>query len=187
MPPRKAAIGSRTPPRSLRPFERLRGAFARLGRTSQPLSTSTAVPGIGEPSQGLNAPSTSTAMPEIGEPLQELNAPGTSAAVSEIGEELNAPSASAALSEIGEPFQELNAGIVDAGGDELTAGITDEEFIQFRHKCKRFRVLVIGPRNAGKTTILERLTGDSRDKAQIKSPDGEIVRHIYAFSDEKGK
>ena len=130
MPPRKAAIGS--PPRSLRPFERLRGAFSRLGRTSQPLSTSTAVPEIGEPSQELNAPSTS-----------------------------------AAMSEIGEPFQELNAGIVDAGGDELTAGITDEEFIRFRLKCKRFRVLIIGPRNAGKTTILERLTGDSIDKARL--------------------
>ena len=134
MPPRKAAIGSRTPPRSLLSFERLRGAFARLGpgRASQPL-TSTAV------------------------------------------------------SDIGEPFQELNAGIADAGGDELTARITDEEFIQFRDKCKRFRVLVIGPRHAGKTTILERLTGDSIEKAQIRSQDGKIVRPIYAFSDEKGK
>jgi hypothetical protein len=137
MPPRKAAIGSKTPPHSLLSFERLRGAFARLGRASQPLSTGTAVP-------------------EIREPIRE-------------------------------PFQELNAGIVDAGGDELTAGITDKEFIQFRHKCKRFRVLVIGPRNAGKTTILERLTGDSIETAQIRSQDGKIVRPIYAFSDEKGK
>jgi len=133
MPPREAAIGSRSAPRSSLSFERLRGVFARLGRANHPLSTSTAV------------------------------------------------------SEIGEPFQELNAGIVDAGSGDLTAGITDEEFIQFRRKCKRFRVLVIGPRNAGKTTILERLTGDSIDKAQIKSPDGEVVRHIYASSDEKGK
>ena len=94
---------------------------------------------------------------------------------------------STAASEIGEPFQDLNAGIVDAGGDELTAGITDEEFIKFRLKCKRFRVLVIGPRNAGKTTLLERLTGDSIEKAKITSPDGKIVRPIYAFSDEKEK
>ena len=85
------------------------------------------------------------------------------------------------IPEIGEPFQELNAGIADAGGDELTAGITDEDFIQFRLKCKRFRVLVVGPRNAGKTTILERLTGDSIKKAEIKSPDGKIVRHLFVF------
>ena len=91
-----------------------------------------------------------------------------------------------AMPEIPEPFQELNAGIADADGDELTAGITDEEFIQFRLKCKRFRVLVIGPRNAGKTTLLERLTGDSIEKAQIKSPDGEIVRPILRFPMKEG-
>lgn len=84
------------------------------------------------------------------------------------------------MSETEEPFQELNAGLVDTGDDE-TAGITDQEFLRFRQKCRRFRVLVIGPRNAGKTTILERLTGDSIEKAEVTSPDGETVRVIHTL------
>ena len=84
------------------------------------------------------------------------------------------------MSETEEPFQELNAGLVNTDGDEATARITDQEFLQFRRKCRRFRVLVIGPRNAGKTTILERLTGDSIAKAKVKLPNGEIVRIIIS-------
>jgi GTPase SAR1 family protein len=79
------------------------------------------------------------------------------------------------MSEMQEPFQELNAGIV-AADDTVTDGITDDEFLQFRQKCQRFRVLVIGSSDVGKTTLLERFTGDSIDGAQIKSPDGELVR-----------
>lgn len=80
-------------------------------------------------------------------------------------------------SEMQEPFQELNAGIV-AADDTLTDGITEDEFLQFRQKCHRFRVLVIGSSDVGKTTLLERFTGDSIDRAQIKSPNGELVRII---------
>jgi len=91
------------------------------------------------------------------------------------------------MSETAEPFQELNAGLVNTDGDEVTAGITDQDFLQFRRKCRRFRVLVIGPRNAGKTTILERLTGDSIEKARVRSPDGETVRVIHTFLMKIGK
>jgi len=74
-----------------------------------------------------------------------------------------------------EPFQELNDGIADAG-DALTDGITDDEFLQFRQKCESFHVLAVGSSAVGKTTLLERFAGDSIDKAQIKSPDGELAR-----------
>ena len=80
------------------------------------------------------------------------------------------------MAAITEPFQELNVGIVNEDGDQLTDSITDTAFINFRRKCKRFRVLIIGPRNAGKTTILERLTGDKIERAKFKSPEGNLVR-----------
>ena len=84
------------------------------------------------------------------------------------------------MSEMQEPFQELNAGIV-AAGDAMADAITDDEFLQFRQKCERFHVLVMGSSAVGKTTLLERFAGDSIDKAQIKSPDGELVRIIAVF------
>ena len=73
-----------------------------------------------------------------------------------------------------EPFSELNVGIAD--GDQLTDTIADHDFINFRQKCRRFRVLIIGPRNSGKTTILERLTGDKIEHAEFRSPQGNLVR-----------
>ena len=82
------------------------------------------------------------------------------------------------MAEITEPFQELNIGIANTDGDQLTDSITDLEFINFRRKCGRFRVLIIGPRNSGKTTILERLTGDKIERAQFRSPEGNLVRGL---------
>ena len=77
--------------------------------------------------------------------------------------------------DIQEPFPTLNSGAVNAGHGSLTDDITDLEFLQFRQKCGRFRVLVIGSSGTGKTTLLERLTGNSTDEAQIHTPNGELV------------
>jgi hypothetical protein len=42
--------------------------------------------------------------------------------------------------------------------------------------CKRFRVLIIGRRNAGKTTILENMTGSEEGaKPEIRDQDGDLV------------
>jgi len=42
--------------------------------------------------------------------------------------------------------------------------------------CKRFRVLIIGRRNAGKTTILEKMTGSEvGDKPEIRDKEGRLV------------
>ena len=42
--------------------------------------------------------------------------------------------------------------------------------------CKRFRVLIIGRRNAGKTTILEKMIGSEAGTApEIRDEDGELV------------
>jgi GTPase SAR1 family protein len=90
------------------------------------------------------------------------------------------------MAEITEPFQELNVGIVNEDGDQLTDGITDTEFLEFRMKCKRFRVLIIGPRNAGKTTILERLTGDKIERAEFKSPEGNLINGQLEGSMDRG-
>jgi GTPase SAR1 family protein len=46
--------------------------------------------------------------------------------------------------------------------------------------CKRFRVLIIGRRNAGKTTILENMTGSEEGaKPEIRDKDGNLV--VRAF------
>ena len=42
--------------------------------------------------------------------------------------------------------------------------------------CDRFRVLIIGRRNAGKTTILEKMTGsEAGAKPQIRDKEGHLV------------
>jgi len=42
--------------------------------------------------------------------------------------------------------------------------------------CKRFRVLIIGRRNAGKTTILEKMTGSEVGaKPEIRDKEGRLV------------
>ena len=42
--------------------------------------------------------------------------------------------------------------------------------------CKRFRVLIIGRRNAGKTTILEKMTGsEAGAEPEIRNEKGELV------------
>jgi hypothetical protein len=42
--------------------------------------------------------------------------------------------------------------------------------------CERFRVLIIGRRNAGKTTILEKMTGsDEGAKPVIRDKEGRLV------------
>ena len=42
--------------------------------------------------------------------------------------------------------------------------------------CKRFRVLIIGRRNAGKTTILENMTGsDAGTEPEVRDKYGELV------------
>ena len=53
---------------------------------------------------------------------------------------------------------------------------TDEEIQNARAKFSRFRVLVIGRANAGKTTILKRLC-NTTGEPMIFSPTGEKVRH----------
>jgi len=85
------------------------------------------------------------------------------------------------MSNIQEPFPALNVGVADAGSGSLTDDIADGEFLQFRQKCKRFRVLVLGSSGAGKTTLLERFTGDSIDKAKIRTPHGDLVRINQCF------
>ena len=54
---------------------------------------------------------------------------------------------------------------VNSSGDEL-------EF--FKRRGLRFRVLILGRANAGKTTILERITGASAAEAQVWR-DGELL------------
>ena len=47
---------------------------------------------------------------------------------------------------------------------------------QLRKLCPRFRVLIMGRRNAGKTTILEKMTGsDAGVKPEILDKSGHLV------------
>jgi GTPase Era involved in 16S rRNA processing len=52
-----------------------------------------------------------------------------------------------------------------------------EKAIKIRKKCKRFRILIIGRSNAGKTTILKKVC-NSINEPMIKSWSGEKVRGI---------
>ena len=45
--------------------------------------------------------------------------------------------------------------------------------------CKRFRVLIIGRRNSGKTTILEKMTGgEAGAEPEIRDEKGELVVRV---------
>lgn len=60
------------------------------------------------------------------------------------------------------------------------------EMIRIRQKCPRFRILVMGRSNAGKTTILKRVC-DTTDEPMIFSPSGEqIDSTVVAPSSERG-
>jgi GTPase SAR1 family protein len=48
--------------------------------------------------------------------------------------------------------------------------------------CNRFRVLIIGRRNAGKTTILEKMTGSEVGaKPEIRDKDGRLVVRLPSY------
>ena len=61
--------------------------------------------------------------------------------------------------------------------DSSSSGEISDSDDLFFWKIRRleFRVLIIGRANAGKTTILERLTGASIDTAQIKTVGGKLL------------
>ena len=49
----------------------------------------------------------------------------------------------------------------------------------FDRLCNRFRVLIIGRRNAGKTTILEKITSsDEGTKPEIRNKEGHLVVRV---------
>jgi GTPase SAR1 family protein len=52
-----------------------------------------------------------------------------------------------------------------------------EETIQLRNACGRFRVLIIGRANAGKTTILQKVC-NTTSQPEIRSPGGREVCDI---------
>jgi len=49
-----------------------------------------------------------------------------------------------------------------------------DQAIDFRSKCKRFRILVIGRANAGKTTLLKKVCKSTEDP-EIFTPRGKPV------------
>ena len=55
----------------------------------------------------------------------------------------------------------------------LSMDVSPEEI---RNLCPRFRVLIVGRRNAGKTTILEKMTGSEAGvKPEIRDERGKLV------------
>jgi len=64
-----------------------------------------------------------------------------------------------------------------SGTDSSPSGeISDSDDLSFwKRRDLEFRVLIIGRANAGKTTILERLTGVSSDEAQITTVGEELL------------
>jgi GTPase SAR1 family protein len=58
--------------------------------------------------------------------------------------------------------------------------VTSEEL---HRVCDRFRVLIIGRRNAGKTTILEKMTGSEVGaKPEIRDKEGRLVVRPFLIS-----
>ncbi len=57
--------------------------------------------------------------------------------------------------------------------DPTNTDFSSEDISRF---CGRFRVLIIGRRNAGKTTILEKMTGSEVGaKPEIRDTEGRLV------------
>ncbi|KAF9503468.1 hypothetical protein BS47DRAFT_1356164 [Hydnum rufescens UP504] len=62
---------------------------------------------------------------------------------------------------------------------------SDEEVSDEERVTRRFRVLILGPANAGKTTLLERLT-DSPAGASIVTRDGKRIEEVPRAYDQRG-
>jgi septin family protein len=62
----------------------------------------------------------------------------------------------------------------NADSDTNSLDLETRKLLEFRRDGTRFRVLILGRTNAGKTTILERLCGNSADDAKVYR-DGKIV------------
>jgi septin family protein len=55
----------------------------------------------------------------------------------------------------------------NADSDTDSIDLEVQELLELRQNDTRFRVLIIGRTNAGKTTVLERLCGSSADDAKV--------------------
>jgi septin family protein len=62
----------------------------------------------------------------------------------------------------------------DTDSDADSLDLETQKLLELRRNGTRFRVLILGRTNAGKTTILERLCGSSADDAKVYR-DGKIV------------
>ena len=62
---------------------------------------------------------------------------------------------------------------MDVSSDFTNMDVSSEDL---RRLCDRFRVLIIGRRNAGKTTIIEKMTGSEEGaKPEIRNTEGDLV------------
>ncbi|KIJ39329.1 hypothetical protein M422DRAFT_32784 [Sphaerobolus stellatus SS14] len=72
----------------------------------------------------------------------------------------------------------------DTSFDVHTADSDDLEF--WRSRRLRFRVLILGRANAGKTTILERIAGTSIDEAEVWRDGKRLPGHIVKGQSDRG-
>jgi ABC-type hemin transport system ATPase subunit len=51
-----------------------------------------------------------------------------------------------------------------------------------RRICRRFRVLVLGRRNAGKTTILKKMAGSEDGACEVRDHHGKLVKSLNCLT-----
>ncbi|KAK1231060.1 hypothetical protein PQX77_005836 [Marasmius sp. AFHP31] len=76
------------------------------------------------------------------------------------------------------PLRRLSEGTVLAPHTRIKSnlhGRRPDEVV--KDQCKRFRVLVMGRRNAGKTTLLKKMTQSSDDRVEVCDENGNLVDH----------
>ncbi|KAL0068292.1 hypothetical protein AAF712_004679 [Marasmius tenuissimus] len=76
------------------------------------------------------------------------------------------------------PLRKLSEGTVQAPHTRIKSnlhGRRPDEVV--KDECKRFRVLVMGRRNAGKTTLLKKMTQSSDGRVEVRDEYGNLVDH----------
>ncbi|KAK1230759.1 hypothetical protein PQX77_006136, partial [Marasmius sp. AFHP31] len=74
------------------------------------------------------------------------------------------------------PLRKLSEGTVQTPHTRIRSnlhGRRPDEVV--KEECKRFRVLVMGRRNAGKTTLLKKMTQSSDDRVEVRDENGNLV------------
>lgn len=135
--------------------------------------------------QPLNAASQSRASTQSFESAQPLNTSSQSRDLTQPFDGAQPFKASSQSRDSTPPFEGVQAPFAQAGSPPQSAPAllqeNDEDSERIRKQCDRFRTLIIGRANAGKTSILQKVCGTTKEP-MVFNARGEQVSNLIAVT-----